>query len=217
VIGPALIPLKPPGFGASTGNTRTGATAGITAGGASGGAPVILAVVGFWGSTDCGSNEDDDISAETAVGGVAGVAGCDNAASGCDGAAAGCGVAGNGALGLAAADKSAGLTRPLRLSAFRSNWNLVSGTEFCMALASLGARTPFITRTPSNAVTFALSTFKARLGLAAAGVGSALDVFAAFSFAGFISLLPAMTGIAVMARNSKLDDNFLTLDIDVGS
>lgn len=74
-----------------------------------------------------------------------------------------------------------------------------------------------MTSTPSSAVTFASLAVAARLGLAAAGEGSALLALAAFSFAAFESLLPAMTGTAVMAKSSKLDDNFPTLDIDVVS
>src|SRR5579862_5462611 len=85
-----------------------------------------------------------------------------------------------------------------------------------MALASLGARTPFMTSTPSKAVTLASLAVTVRLGLAAAGDGSALLVLAAV-FAGLASELPAMTGNAVTASSNKLDDNFLTVDMDVVS
>src|SRR5437588_431758 len=83
-----------------------------------------------------------------------------------------------------------------------------------MALASFGARTPFITSTPSNAVTFASPAVGARFGLAAAGAASALVAFAVFSFAEFASLLPAMTGTAVMASMSVLENHFLGVNID---
>jgi hypothetical protein len=84
-----------------------------------------------------------------------------------------------------------------------------------MALASLGARTPFITSTPSKAVTLASLAVTARLGLAAAGDGSALLVATAALLSGLASELPAMTGNAVMASKSKLDDNLLTVNMDV--
>src|ERR1022692_4953883 len=83
-----------------------------------------------------------------------------------------------------------------------------------MELASLGASTPFITSTPSKAVTLASPVVVARLGLAAAGVGSALVAFVELSFAGFASLLPAMTGTAVMASTNRLDSHVFSVDID---
>src|SRR5580704_13038814 len=89
-----------------------------------------------------------------------------------------------------------------------------------MALASLGARTPFITSTPSNAVTFASPAVDVRLGLgAAAGVGSAevaavVVAFAASSFAVFASLLPAMAGAAIIASMSTLEHNILGVNMD---
>jgi hypothetical protein len=51
-------------------------------------------------------------------------------------------------------------------------------------------------------------------GLAAAGLASALAVLAALSFAVFASLFPAMTGAAVMASTSRLDNQLLTFNID---
>jgi hypothetical protein len=85
-----------------------------------------------------------------------------------------------------------------------------------MAFASVGARTPFVTSTFSNAVTFASAAVAAKFGLAAAGVASALVVLVEFSFAVFPSLLPAMTGTAVMASTSRLDNNRFSVDIDGG-
>src|ERR1700734_1961282 len=82
-----------------------------------------------------------------------------------------------------------------------------------MALASLGAKTPFVTSTLSNAVTFASPGVADRFGLAA-GVASTLDPFVEFSFPVFPSLLPAMTGTVVMARTNKLEIHFLSVDID---
>ena len=82
-----------------------------------------------------------------------------------------------------------------------------------MAFASLGARTPFITSTPSNAVTFASPGVAVRFGLAAAGVASAL-AFVELSFAVFASLLPAMTGKAVMASTNRLDIHTFRFNID---
>ena len=78
------------------------------------------------------------------------------------------------------------------------------GAAFRMAFASLGARTPFVTSTSSNAVTFASPGVADRFGVTA-GVASALDPFVEFSFAVFPSLLPAMTGTAVMASTNRLD------------
>ena len=83
-----------------------------------------------------------------------------------------------------------------------------------MALASLGARTPLVTSTLSNAVTFASPGVAAKFGLDAAGVASALVEFVELSFAVFPSLLPAMTGTAVMARTNKLEIHFFSVDMD---
>src|ERR1700687_311724 len=93
-----------------------------------------------------------------------------------------------------------------------------------MAFASVGARTPFITSTPSNAVTFASLAVGAKpkptlglglgSGLAAVGLASALEVFATFSFAVFASLFPAMTGAAVMATTNKLKNQLFSFNID---
>src|ERR1039458_2156211 len=95
-----------------------------------------------------------------------------------------------------------------------------------MAFASVGARTPFITSTPSNAVTFASPAVAPKLkptlglglglgsGLVAAGIASALLAFAAFSFAVFASLFPAMTGTAVMATTNRLKNQLFSFNID---
>jgi hypothetical protein len=99
-----------------------------------------------------------------------------------------------------------------------------------MALASFGASTPFITRTPSSAVIFASPTADGKFGLtlglgvgvgfglAAADPPFALLVFTALSFAVFASLLPAMTGTAVIASTRKLNNHHLfTSNMDGGS
>src|SRR5271167_3364702 len=87
-----------------------------------------------------------------------------------------------------------------------------------MAFASVGAKTPFITSTPSSAVTFESAVVAVRLGLglglAAAGLASALVVFAAFPFSVFASLFPAMTGTAVMAITSRLNSQLFSFNID---
>src|ERR1017187_4272736 len=82
-----------------------------------------------------------------------------------------------------------------------------------MAFASAGARTPLVTSTPSNAVT-ASPAVGAKLVLVAAGVASGVVAFVELSFAGFASLLPAMTGTAVMASTNRLDNNCFSVDID---
>src|SRR5580704_10232886 len=81
-----------------------------------------------------------------------------------------------------------------------------------MAFASLGARTPFITSTPSNAVTLASPGVVARFGLAAAGASA--PALVEFSFAVFASLLSAITGKAVMASTNRLDIHTFTFNID---
>src|SRR5271163_4945956 len=99
-----------------------------------------------------------------------------------------------------------------------------------MAFASVGARTPFITSTPSNAVMLLSPATGATLrlglglgfglgvglgfGLAAAGAPSALFAVAAFSFVGFPSLFPARAGTAVMAITSRLDNHLFTVNMD---
>src|SRR5580692_889015 len=108
VIGPAFMPAKPPGFGASTGNTRTGVTAVITAGGVCGSSPATRDGIGCPGPgwvCCCGEDsemvslddEEEDIVSFSDAGAAA--------------TAAGCGA------GFAATDKSAALKTPLRLSA----------------------------------------------------------------------------------------------------
>src|ERR1700677_3684500 len=82
-----------------------------------------------------------------------------------------------------------------------------------MALASAGASTPFMTSTPSSAVTLTLVAAGERLGLAAAA-GSAEVALAAASFAGFASLPSAITGTAAMASRSRLDHNLLNFNLN---
>src|SRR5208282_3352765 len=86
-----------------------------------------------------------------------------------------------------------------------------------MAFASLGASTPFITSTPSRAVTFALPAVVVRVGVGlglGGGVASALLSLAVFSLAVFAELFSAMTGTAVTASTSRLDNHVFIVDID---
>src|SRR5271170_3248696 len=98
------MPARPPVFGASTGNTRTGITAFTTLGGGGGNSPATRDGIGACGLVwDCG-----DASATVSEEDTASSAGCGAAVAA---AAEGC------AAGFAAADKSAALKMPLRLSA----------------------------------------------------------------------------------------------------
>jgi hypothetical protein len=85
-----------------------------------------------------------------------------------------------------------------------------------MALASAGARTPFFTSTVSNAATLAFPEAGVRLGdgLGLAGTAAGSAEFAVFSVAVFASLLPAMTGTAVMASTRRLDNHIFSFNID---
>src|ERR1700732_791214 len=83
-----------------------------------------------------------------------------------------------------------------------------------MALASVGARTPLVTSTPSNAVTLASPALRVRLGTAAMGAPSVVVAFVELSFAAFASLLPATTGTAVMASTNRLESHIFSVDID---
>src|SRR5271165_265440 len=82
-----------------------------------------------------------------------------------------------------------------------------------MAAASLGARTPLVTSTPSNAVTLASPAVGARFVLAAIGAASGVVVLVELSFAAFASF-PAMSGTAVMASTNRLDSHIFSVDID---
>jgi hypothetical protein len=90
-----------------------------------------------------------------------------------------------------------------------------------MALASEGASTPFFTRALSSAATLAslavVTTLTLGLGLglglAAAGLASALGGLAEFSFAVFASLVPAITGTAMMATIKRLDNHIFSFNI----
>src|ERR1700728_5287241 len=86
-----------------------------------------------------------------------------------------------------------------------------------MALASFGASTPFITSRPSNAMTLASVAEEVRLGLAGADAASALFEFASGEFAIFASLLSAKTGATEMANTSRVDRDFLSVNMDGGS
>jgi hypothetical protein len=84
-----------------------------------------------------------------------------------------------------------------------------------MASASADASTPFFTSTPSKAVTFAFPGAAVRFGdgfgFAAAAAGS---VLAASPFAGFASLLPAISGTAAMDSTSRHENNRFNVNID---
>src|ERR1035438_4559678 len=87
-----------------------------------------------------------------------------------------------------------------------------------MDLASSGASTPFITRTPSNAVTFASVAGRFRLGLAGAGEASALLALPADVFDGFASLFSANTEATETAANRMVDRDFFHVNIgDISS
>src|ERR1700728_480146 len=88
---------------------------------------------------------------------------------------------------------------------------------FRMVLASFGASTPFITSRPSNAMTLASVAEEVRLGLAGADAASALFEFASGGFAIFASLLSAKTGATEMANTSRVDKDFLSVNMDGGS
>ena len=103
MIGPALIPARPPVLGGSIGNTRTGITAPTTVAGGGGSSPATRDGMGACGWTwgwDCGEasaasrDDDEDSPASTGATGAAG-----------------------SAAGVPAVDKSAALNNPLRLSA----------------------------------------------------------------------------------------------------
>jgi hypothetical protein len=91
-----------------------------------------------------------------------------------------------------------------------------------MAFASVGTRTPFFIRVPSNAAKLVSLPLEAglRLGLglglgfAAAGATAALLVLAAFSLAGFVSLFAAITGTAAMAKMIRCDSHFFRVNIN---
>src|SRR5579864_6638738 len=84
-----------------------------------------------------------------------------------------------------------------------------------MAFASEGASTPFITRTPSNAVTLPLLTADAGLrgdGLAAGSAGFVALVPVPL-FVGAASSDPAMTGAVAMIMSNAVHSQFLNFDI----
>src|SRR5271155_2385932 len=92
-----------------------------------------------------------------------------------------------------------------------------------MALASVGAKTPFFTSTFSNAETLAslavVTTLTLGLGvglglgLPAFELASAAVEFAEFPVAVLASLFPAITGAAAMATNKRLHNHFLSFSI----
>src|SRR5271170_5848189 len=83
-----------------------------------------------------------------------------------------------------------------------------------MALASVGASTPFITSTPSSAVTLAFPSAGVGDGLGFAAAEAAAVALAGFSLAVFASLLPAIAGIAVMANTDSHDTTFFAVNMD---
>src|ERR1700730_3499283 len=87
-----------------------------------------------------------------------------------------------------------------------------------MAFASEGASTPFITSTPSNAVTLPLLIadvgFRAGLGAGSAAVDALVPVPL---FAGAASPDPAMTGAVATIGSIDVHSHFLNFDISRGS
>src|ERR1035438_4142087 len=85
-----------------------------------------------------------------------------------------------------------------------------------MDLASEGARTPFITSTPSKAVIFALATAGAGLGFAVAAAGAAVPV----AFAGVAGSGPGPAPVAAMTKpaanvvSTSLHSHFFEFDIE---
>src|ERR1700694_5620212 len=88
-----------------------------------------------------------------------------------------------------------------------------------MALASEGASTPFITRTPSNAVTLPLLIADA--GFSGAGVAAGSAAFVALVpapvFAGTGSPAPAIRGAVATIVSNDAHSHFLSFDISRGS
>src|SRR6202035_1505399 len=86
-----------------------------------------------------------------------------------------------------------------------------------MAFASEGASTPFITSTPSKAVTLLLPI--AEVGLRAGlGAGSAAVALGPVPlFAGTVSSEPAMTGAVATTVSNDVHSHFLSFDISRGS
>src|SRR5579864_752743 len=86
------------------------------------------------------------------------------------GGAVGVCAAGAGSTGFArggeTTDNSSALTSPFRVRASTSIWNSASGAALRIAFASVGASTPFMTSTPSKAVTLALPPVTAIFGVA---------------------------------------------------
>src|ERR1700689_2220568 len=88
-----------------------------------------------------------------------------------------------------------------------------------MEFASVGAKTPFITSTPSNAVTLESPAVEVKLELILGlglGLGSglaAVSALAALLFSGLL-LFSAMTGAAVIANTSRLDNQLFSFNID---
>src|SRR6202035_557502 len=86
-----------------------------------------------------------------------------------------------------------------------------------MAFASEGASTPFITSTPSKAVTLLLLI--AEVGFrAGVGAGSAAVALVPVPlFAGTASSEPAMTGAVATTVSNDVHSHFLSFDISKGS
>src|ERR1700690_4273546 len=192
--------IRPPCLGRSMGRTRTGATAGINAGPA-----------GFISAAACGAGAACDAGSGLGAGEEMAVE-------------AATGIAATGE-GCAAADRSAALNIPLRLSASIRSWNSAPGAAFRIELASEGARTPFFTSTFSKVATLASPVaadkltlglglgFGLELGLGLAGA-AALVVFAALSLAVFASLFAAIAGREAMGKIVRINSHFLGIDMD---
>ena len=87
-----------------------------------------------------------------------------------------------------------------------------------MAFASAGASTPFITSTPSNAVTLLLLIADVGFRVAGLGAGSAalLALVPGPLFAETASSDPAMTGAVPTIVSNDMHNHFLDFDIELG-
>ena len=143
-----------------------------------------------------------------------GVAGFGGAAGACAACGSSMGTAfGGGGVAI----KSSALTTPFRARASTSNWNSASGAALRMAFASAGARTPFMTSTPSNAVTFALPAVTATFGAAPDAGADTFTVLSGVTFRSLASLAPASAGAKVPARSSRVPINGFHFIVNISS
>jgi|SRR5579863_1729994 hypothetical protein len=87
-----------------------------------------------------------------------------------------------------------------------------------MAFASVGARTPFITRMPNNAVTFPLLTADVGFRVGGLGAGSAalVALLPVPLPAGTASSGAARTGAVATIVSNDMQNHFLNCDINYG-